>query len=84
MRRPEKPSPGEAEFLFEIDPGPVEDTRTFWGGMPWLVRTVRSLGLGQSGKQHVQIRHRQRGYDEASFLESFVILMPRRRVPGRF
>ena len=74
MRKPEKPSPIEAEFLFEIDPEPAREVMTSWGGIPLLVRTFRSLGLGQSVKQHVRIKQRQRGYDEASFVESFVIL----------
>lgn len=74
MRKTEKPSPTESDFLFEIDPEPAQETITSWGGVPLLVRTFRSLSLGQSVKQHVQIKQRQRGYDEATFVESFVIL----------
>lgn len=74
MRKTEKPSPAESDFLFEIDPEPAQETITSWGGVPLLVRTFRSLSLGQSVQQHVQIKHRQRGYDEATFVESFVIL----------
>lgn len=74
MRKAEKPSPTESDFLFEIDPEPAQETITSWGGLPLLVRTFRSLSLGQSVKRHVQIKQRQRGYDEATFVESFVIL----------
>jgi hypothetical protein len=74
MRKLETPSPAKAEFLFEIDPEPARETMTSWGGIPLLVRAFRSLGLAQSVKQHVQIKQRQRGYEEASFVESFVIL----------
>ena len=39
-----------------------------------LIRTLRSLGVPQSVAQHIHIKQRQRGYDEASFVESFVLL----------
>ena len=39
-----------------------------------LIRTLRSLGVAQSVAQHIHIKQRQRGYDEASFVESFVLL----------
>jgi hypothetical protein len=74
MRKPKKPVAAEAEFLFEIDPEPARETMTSWGGISLLVRTFRSLGLAQSVNQHVRIKQRQRGYDEASVVESFVIL----------
>jgi hypothetical protein len=35
---------------------------------------MRSLGLPGSVKQHVRIKERQRGFDEATFVESFIIL----------
>ena len=47
---------------------------TSWGGIPLLVRAFRSLGLAQTVKQHVQIKQRRRGYEEARSVESFVIL----------
>ena len=34
----------------------------------------RSLGLPQSVQEHVRVKERERGYDEATFVESFVIL----------
>ena len=74
MRKPEKPSPTELDFLFEIDPQPASETLTSWGGVPLLVRAYRSLGLPASVQRNVCIKQRQRGYDESSVVESFVIL----------
>jgi len=74
MRNQNKPSPAEGEFLFEIDPEPAKEAMTSWGGVPLLVRTFRSLGMSASVKQHMRIKQRDRGYDEASLVESFVIL----------
>lgn len=74
MRKLEKPSPTESDFLFAIDPEPAPETLTSWGGVPLLVRAFRSLGLPGSIQQHVRVKQRQRGYDEASLVESFVIL----------
>ena len=39
-----------------------------------MVQAFRSLGLPQAIKEHVRIKQRERGYDEATFIESFVIL----------
>lgn len=74
MRKPDQPSPTESPLLFEIDPEPLPETLTALGGVPLLVQAFRSLGLPSSVNQHVQIKERQRGYDEATFVESFVIL----------
>src|SRR3970282_1866625 len=74
MRKPEKPSPTESDFLFEIDPTPAPERLTSWGGVPLLVREFRSLDLPRSVERNVRIKQRQRGYDEATFIESFVIL----------
>ena len=74
MRKLEKPSPTESPLPFEIDPEPAPEMLTALGGMPLLVQAFRSLGLPASVKRQVQVKQRQRGYDEASFVESFVIL----------
>jgi len=74
MRKPEKPSPTESDFLFEIDPTPAPERLTSWGGVPLLVRAFRSLDLPRSVARNVRVKQRQRGYDEASVIESFVIL----------
>ncbi|MGH9451294.1 MAG: IS1380 family transposase [Terriglobia bacterium] len=60
--------------MFEIDPEPLPEVLTALGGMPLVVQTFRSLGLPGSVRGHVQIKERDRGYDEATFVESFVIL----------
>lgn len=74
MRKERKPSPTESPLLFEIDPEPLRETLTALGGIPLVVQTFRSLGLPDSVKQQVRVKERQRGYDEATFVESFVIL----------
>jgi hypothetical protein len=74
MRKPPKSSPTESPLLFDIDPEPLEETLTALGGIPLVVQAFRSLGLPQSVKDHVGVKERERGYDEATFVESFVIL----------
>src|SRR5258707_12664107 len=74
MRRMPKPSPTESALLFEVDPQPLEETLTALGGIPLVVQAFRSLGLPGSVQQHVAVKERERGYDEATFVESFVIL----------
>src|SRR5204862_1898639 len=74
MRKPEKPSPTELPMLFEIDPEPAPESLTALGGMPLMVQAFRSLGLPASVQRHVQVKERQRGYDEATFVESFAVL----------
>ncbi len=70
----EKVSPTERAMLFEIDPEPVTEALTALGGLPLLAQAFRSLGVGGSVKEHVGIRQRERGYDEPSMVESFVLL----------
>src|SRR5438105_2694274 len=74
LRKTPKASPAEADFLFEIDPEPAEESLTSYGGAPLLIRTMRSLEVPQSVGRHLKIKQRQRGYDEATFVESFVVL----------
>jgi hypothetical protein len=74
MRKERRPSPTESPLLFEIDPQPLSETLTALGGIPLVVQTFRSLGLPDSVRQQVQIKERERGYDESTFVESFVIL----------
>jgi hypothetical protein len=72
--KPRKPSPTESPLRFEIDAEPLAETLTAWGGVPLVVQAFRSLGVPASVQQHVQIRQRERGYDEATMVESFVVL----------
>src|SRR5712692_7924921 len=55
-------------------PSLLPEAVTAMGGVPLVVQAFRSLGLPGSVKQHVHIKQRQRGYDEATLVESFVIL----------
>lgn len=74
MQKARKPSPTESPLLIEIDPEPIPETLTALGGVPLVVQTFRSLGLPSSVRQHVHVKKRSRGYDEATLVESFVIL----------
>jgi hypothetical protein len=74
MRKPEKPSPTESPLLFQIDPEPAPESLTALGGIPLVVQAFRSLGLPASVQRHIHVKERQRGYDEATFVESFVVL----------
>jgi hypothetical protein len=68
-----KPSPAESELLFEIDPEPATERLTSYGGAAMLIQTLRSLGVAQSVTRHIHIKKRDRGYEEATFVESFVV-----------
>lgn len=72
--RKEKPSPTESPLLFAIDPQPLPEAVTAMAGVPLVVQAFRSLDLPGSVRQHLQVKERQRGYDEATYVESFVIL----------
>ena len=65
-----KPSPTESPLSFDIDPEPIPETLTALGGVPLLVQTFRSLGLPAQVREHVRIKVRERGYDEATMVES--------------
>jgi hypothetical protein len=74
VKKARKPSPTESPLLFEIDPEPLPEKLTALGGVPLLVQTFRSLGLPARVREHVRIKQRERGYDEATMVESFVVL----------
>jgi hypothetical protein len=74
MKPPRKPSPTESPLLFEIDDEPLQETLTAWGGVPLVVQAFRSLNVPASARQHARIKQRERGYDEATMVESFVVL----------
>lgn len=67
-------SPAEGEFLFEIDPEPLEECVTALGGLPLFLRAVRSLDVPGSVKRHLRLKQRERGLDEAAYVESFLTL----------
>jgi len=72
--RRQKPSPAEGEFLFQLDPEPLEECVTAYAGIPLFVQAVRSLDVPGRVKQHLWIKQRQRGLDEAGYVESFLVL----------
>ena len=74
MKEKAKRSSAEGDFLFEIDPQPLEECVTALGGVPLLVRAIRSLDVPGSVQRHLQIKQRERGFDEATYIESFLVL----------
>ena len=74
MIKSPRPSPTESPLLFEIDPEPLSERLTAWGGAGLAVQAFRSLGLPASIQRQVHIKQRERGYDEATMVESFVVL----------
>jgi hypothetical protein len=69
-----KRSPAEGEFLFEIDETPTDECLTAFGGLPLFVRTARSLDVPGSVKRNLSLKRRDRGFDEATYIESFLVL----------
>jgi len=67
-------SPIEGEFLFEIDETPLEETLTSYGGLPLFLRAARSLGVPASVRRHLSLKKRNKGLDEAAYVESFLAL----------
>jgi hypothetical protein len=74
MALPPKRSPAEGEFLFEFDPEPLEECVTALGGIPLVARAARSLDVPGSVKRHLHLKRRERGFDEATYVESFLVL----------
>jgi hypothetical protein len=69
-----KKSPVEAPVLFDIDPEPIQDSITACAGLTLVAETFRGLRMGQSVNRHVEIKQRDRGFDEGTYVESFVLL----------
>jgi len=74
MRKIEKALADRITFIVRVRSKPAEEMLTALGGLPLVVQAFRSLGLPGSVKQHLVVKERQRGYDEATFVESFVLL----------
>src|SRR2546425_6638021 len=74
MIKARRRSPTMNPLPFQLDPEPATETLTSYGGVPLVVQAFRSLGLPQAIEQRVRIKQRERGYDEATMIESFVIL----------
>jgi hypothetical protein len=76
MPLPKKPkrSPAEGELPFEYDWEPAEQVLTGYAGAPLFVRAVRSFGVPESVARQLRLKQRQRGFDEATYVESFLLL----------
>jgi Transposase DDE domain group 1 len=74
LPRNPKPSPAASELLFRLDPEPLEECVTAYAGIPLLVQAIRSLEVPGSVQRHLQVKQRQRGLDEAGYVESFLVL----------
>jgi hypothetical protein len=74
MRRADSTSPTELPLGFDYDEGHGEQGLTALAGVPLVVQAFRSLALPASVQRNVSIKQRQRGFDEATYVESFVIL----------
>jgi hypothetical protein len=64
-------SPAEGELPFEYDWEPAEEVLTAYAGVPLLVRTMRSLAVPASVKQHLRIKHRERGLEKRAWWKAF-------------
>jgi hypothetical protein len=72
--RKQKASPAAGEFLFQLDPEPLEECVTAYAGIPLFLQAARSLDVPGLVKQHLQIKQRDRGLNEAGYVESFLVL----------
>src|ERR1700693_5949036 len=66
--------PAQQALGFDYDEGHAEQGLTALAGIPLLLQAFRSLDLPRSVARHVPVKQRQRGLDEASYVESFLIL----------
>ena len=69
-----KPSPAAGELPFEYDWEPAEEVLTAYAGIPLMVRAARSFGVPESVARNLSLKQRQRGFDEATYVESFLVL----------
>jgi len=72
--RKQKSSPAEGEFLFQLDPEPLDECVTAYAGIPLLLQAARSLDVAGRVQQHLHIKQRHRGLDEGGYVESFLVL----------
>src|SRR6266699_3906158 len=59
-----------AEFFRNL----LEEQVTALGGIPRLVRAAGSLDVPGSVERHLRLKQRERGFDEATYVESFLVL----------
>ena len=74
MARSERGHRVQQGLGFDYDEGHGEQGLTALAGMPVLLQAFRSLDLPRSVRRNVSLKQRQRGLDEAGYVESFLIL----------
>lgn len=74
MKKAAQKTPTEQRLPFAYDFQQEEENLTALAGVPLLVQAFRSLEGPESVKRNVTIKQRQRGFAEATYVESFVIL----------
>jgi len=63
-----------AKSGFLLDPRPLEEPASAHAGALVISRAVRSLKLAELVAANLQLKTRQRGYDEAQFIETVLLL----------
>lgn len=58
----------------DIDREPIEERLTAWGGAALLIQAIRSFDVPGSSQRNVEVKQRQRGYSEAEYVESLIVL----------
>jgi hypothetical protein len=66
--------PTQQKSPFEIDPRPLHEMSSPHAGLLATSRAFRSLGIPALAAAHLQVKQRQRGFDEAQYLEAIVLL----------
>jgi hypothetical protein len=54
----------------DIDPEPIKERLTAWGGAALLIKAIRPLDVPGSSQRNLRMKQRQRGYREAEYVES--------------
>jgi len=70
MAQAKRRSPTQQPLGFDYDGGHAEQVVTALAGIPQAFRSVDLSSVGR----HVSVKQHQRGLDEASYVESFLIL----------
>ena len=66
--------PTQQKSPFEIDARPLHEMSSPHAGLLATSRAFRSLGIPALAAAHLQLKQRQRGFDEAQYLEAIVLL----------
>ena len=66
--------PTQQKSPFEIDPRPWHEMSSPRAGLLATSRAFRSLGIPALAAAHLPLKQRQRGFDEAQYLEALVLL----------